>query len=148
MDLPIKPAGRPTAVKECSYRKHNQKSESTSNKFIPAAYLEHHCHTSHHTSPHLLSPTYPTHINQTNHHKEMSPSRNSSASVPQDDRRDSSSSHRSLNSALRWLAHKITENDQSEQTRRSSYDGIMPSPYESTAAYHARMIANKERSFW
>jgi hypothetical protein len=54
----------------------------------------------------------------------------------------------SLKTALQWLSQKSTENNQSEQTRRCSYDGIMPSPYESTAAYHARMNANKGKCFW
>jgi hypothetical protein len=54
----------------------------------------------------------------------------------------------SLRGALQRLAQKVTENGQSDQPRRGSYEGIMPSPFESTSAYHARMNANKKTQFW
>lgn len=78
----------------------------------------------------------------------MSSSRNASTSIAQDERRGSTSSLMSLKGALQRLAQKVTESEQSEQGRRNSYEGLMPSPYESTSTYKARMSANKGKGFW
>lgn len=134
----IKSAGRSSSASQNT----QQEDIITSIKFASASKEEHHYHILSHPTQRAASLPF------FNHHYIMSPSNNSSIFVAQDFRRDSTSSHRSLKGALQWLSQKMTENELSEQTRRNSYEGIMPSPYESTTAYHARMNANKQKGFW
>jgi hypothetical protein len=129
---------------------HRQDSEKTSylDIIISARISEHLYYTLPYIIP--LYHTFEQHIpasHHINHHHKMS-SRISSTPVAQDDRRSSTSSYRSLKGALQWFTEKMTEKDHSEQARRCSYEGLMPSPYETTLAYHARMNAKKDREFW